>query len=380
MRDKPLTEREINAQLINETVAYAESGVCRRKVILTYFGEVYSNDNCGNCDNCLHPKEKIEAKEQVVQVLQVVKELDERFATEYAVNILIGKLTPQVKMFRHENFKTFGIGKDKDAHFWNSLIRHMLLEGLLKKDIEEYGVLKFTAKSLEYLKKPKSFKVILNNKFEEAQGDDDEGKDAVGGAATDQRLFDMLKELRQKEAKKKNLPPFVIFLENSLLDMAILYPTTLEELEKCQGVSKGKAIKFGKPFVELIAKYVEDNDIERPDDFVMKSVINKSGNKVYIIQQTDKKIPLEVIAKNKDWTINELLEEMETIAASGTKLNLSYAIDEMLDDDDQEEIIDYFKSCETSSLEVAQSELSEFDFSLEQLKIMRIKFLSQYGM
>lgn len=283
-------------------------------------------------------------------------------------------------MFRHENFKTFGIGKDKDAHFWNSLIRHMLLEGLLKKDIEEYGVLKFTAKSLEYLKKPKSFKVILNNKFEEAQGDDDEGKDAVGGAATDQRLFDMLKELRQKEAKKKNLPPFVIFLENSLLDMAILYPTTLEELEKCQGVSKGKAIKFGKPFVELIAKYVEDNDIERPDDFVMKSVINKSGNKVYIIQQTDKKIPLEVIAKNKDWTINELLEEMETIAASGTKLNLSYAIDEMLDDDDQEEIIDYFKSCETSSLEVAQSELSEFDFSLEQLKIMRIKFLSQYGM
>jgi ATP-dependent DNA helicase RecQ len=380
MRDKPLTEREINAQLINETVAYAESGACRRKVILTYFGEVYSKDNCGNCDNCLHPKEKIEAKEQVVKALQVVKELDERFATEYAVNILIGKLTPQVKMFRHENFKTFGIGKDKDAHFWNSLIRHMLLEGLLKKDIEEYGVLKFTAKSFEYLKKPKSFKVILNNTFEEAQGDDDEGKDAVGGAATDQRLFDMLKELRQKEAKKKNLPPFVIFLENSLLDMAILYPTTLEELEKCQGVSKGKAIKFGKTFVELIAKYVEDNDIERPDDFVMKSVINKSGNKVYIIQQTDKKIPLEVIAKNKDWTINELLEEMETIAASGTKLNLSYAIDEMLDDDDQEEIIDYFKSCETSSLEVAQSELSEFDFSLEQLKIMRIKFLSQYGM
>ena len=380
MRDKPLTDREINAQLINETVAYAESGVCRRKVILTYFGELYSHDNCGNCDNCLHPKEKIEAKEQVVQVLQVIKELDERFATEYAVNILIGKLTPQVKMYRHENFKTFGIGKDKDTHFWNSLIRHMLLEGLLKKDIEEYGVLKFTANSLEYLKKPKSFKVILNNKFEEAQEDDDEGKDAVGGTATDQRLFDMLKELRQKEAKRKNLPPFVIFLENSLLDMAILYPTTLEELEKCQGVSKGKAIKFGKPFVELIAKYVEDNDIERPDDFVMKSVINKSGNKVYIIQQTDKKIPLEVIAKNKDWTINELLEEMETIAASGTKLNLSYAIDEMLDDDDQEEIIDYFKSCETSSLEVAQSELSEFDFSLEQLKVMRIKFLSQFGM
>lgn len=380
MRDKPLSEREINAQLINETVAYAESGVCRRKVILTYFGEVYPRENCGNCDNCKHPKENIEAKEQVVQVLEVIKELDERFATEYAVNILIGKLTPQVKMFRHEGLKTFGIGKDHDPHFWNSLIRHMLLEGLLRKDIEEYGVLKFTDTSLTFLKKPKSFKVILNNKFEEAQGDDDEGKDGGSGSATDQRLFEMLKELRQKEAKKRNLPPFVIFLENSLLDMATLYPTTLEELEKCQGVSKGKAIKFGKPFVELIAQYVDDNDIERPDDFVMKSVVNKSGNKVYIIQQTDKKIPLEIIAKNKGWTIAELLEEMETIAASGTKLNLGYAIDEMLDEDDQLEIIDYFKSCETSSLEVAQGELSEFDFTWEQLKIMRIKFLAEYGM
>ena len=380
MRDKPLSEREVGAQLINETVAYAETGVCRRKLILSYFGEQYEKENCGNCDNCRHPKEKIEAKGEVVNVLKTIKDLDERFATNYVVDILIGKPTPQIKMFRHEGLATFGSGKDKDSHFWNSLIRQMLLEGLLKKDIEEYGVLKFTDAGLAFLKKPKTFTVVLNNKFEDAQGDDDEGKDATDGAAADQRLFEMLKELRQKEAKKKNLPPFVIFLENSLLDMATMYPTSTEELEKCQGVSKGKAIRYGKPFVGLIEQYVEDNDIEKPDDFIMKSVVNKSGNKVYIIQQTDKKIPIEIIAKNKGWTIPELLEEMETIAASGTRLNLGYAIDEMLDEDDQIEIIEYFKSCDTSSLEVAQSELSEYDFNWEQLKIMRIKFLSEFGM
>lgn len=380
MRDKPLSEREVGAQLINETVAYAESGVCRRKVILSYFGEQYEKENCGNCDNCRHPKEKIEAKAEVVQVLKTIKDLDERFATDYAINIIIGKLTPQVKMFRHEGLASFGSGKEQNSHFWNSLIRHMLLEGLLKKDIEDYGVLKLTDAGKDFLKKPKTFKIVLNNKFEEAQGDDEEGKDAVEGAATDQRLFEMLKELRQKEAKKKNLPPFVIFLENSLQDMATMYPTTTEELEKCQGVSKGKAMRYGKPFVTLIAQYVEDNNIEKPDDFVMKSVVNKSGNKVYIITQTDKKIPLEVIAKNKGWTIPELLEEMETIAASGTRMNLNYAIDEMLDEEDQDEIIEYFKSCETSSLEIAQGELSEFNFTWEQLKIMRIKFLAEYGM
>ncbi|MFT4093344.1 MAG: DNA helicase RecQ [Niabella sp.] len=381
MRDKPLSEREVGAQLINETVAYAESGVCRRKVILSYFGEHYLEENCGNCDNCKQPKEKIEAKAEVISVLKSIKELDEKFATDYVVNILSGKLTPQVKMFRHEGLSTFGIGKEKDSHFWNSLIRQMILEGLLRKDIEEYGVLKMTDKGALFSKKPKSFTIVLNNKFEEAVGDDDEGTDAGGeGNVTDDKLFEMLKELRQKEAKKKGLPPFVIFLETSLMDMANLYPSTIQELEKCHGVSKGKAIRYGKPFVELIAKYVEDNNIEKPDDFVMKSVVNKSGNKVYIIQQTDKKIPLETIAKNKGWKIAELLEEMETIAASGTKLNLGYAIDEMLDETEQDEIIDYFKSCETSSLDVAQQELAEFDFNWEQLKIMRIRFLSEYGM
>lgn len=380
MRDKPLSEREVGAQLINETVAFAEAGVCRRKVLMSYFGEEYEKENCGECDNCKHPKEKIEAKEDAVVVLKAIRALDERFATEYVVQIIGGKLTPQIQMFRHEGLDVFASGNDKEPHFWNSLIRQMLLDGLLSKDIEEYGVLKFTKKGEAFLKKPKSFKIVLNNLYEEANADDEEGTEASAGGATDEKLFEMLKELRQKEAKKKNLPPFVIFLETSLQDMATLYPTTVADLEKCQGVSKGKAIRYGKPFVEMVARYVEDNNIVKPDDFVMKSVVNKSGNKVYIIQNTDKKVSLETIARNKGWRMDEMLEEMETIAASGTKLNLDYAIDEMLDETEQDEIIEYFKGCDTSSLQVAQEELSEHNFNWEQLKIMRIKFLSEYGM
>jgi ATP-dependent DNA helicase RecQ len=251
---------------------------------------------------------------------------------------------------------------------------------LVKKDIEEYGVLKFTKKGEEFLSKPKSFKIVLNNLFEEANEDDDESTtDASAGAATDEKLFTLLKDLRQKEAKRKNLPPFVIFLETSLQDMATMYPTTTAELEKCQGVSKGKAIRYGKPFLEVITQYVEENNIVKPDDFIMKSVVNKSGNKVHIIQQVDKKIPLEMIAKNKDLRMDALLEEMETIAGSGTKLNLDYAIDQMLDEYEQEEILEYFKGCETSSLQIAQEELADGNYNWEQLKIMRIKFLSVYG-
>jgi ATP-dependent DNA helicase RecQ len=379
MRDKPLSEREVGAQLINETVAFAESGVCRRKVLLGYFGEEYGKENCGNCDNCKHPKEKVEAKDNAVAALKTIRVLDERFATEYVVNIIIGKLTPQIQMFRHDSLNVFACGNDQPRHFWNSLIRQMLLENLLSKDIEEYGVLKITKKGEEFIKKPKTFKIVLNNLFEEANEDDDEGEEATG-AATDEKLFEMLKELRQKEAKKKGLPPFVIFLESSLQDMATLFPTNNTELEKCQGVSKGKALRYGKPFVELIAKYVEENGIERPDDFVMKSIVNKSGLKVYIIQQTDKKIPLETIAKSKDMRLDDLLEDMETITASGTKLNLDYAINQMIDENEQEEVLEYFKGCETSSLQVAQEELSDLELSWEQLKIMRIKFLAQYGM
>lgn len=381
MRDKPLSEREVGAQLIHETVSFAETGVCRRKVLMSYFGEEYTQENCGQCDNCKHPKEKIEAKEEAAQVLKAIRQLDERFATEYVVQIIIGKLTPQITLFRHEGLEVFASGNNKDAFFWHSLVRQMILEGLLSKDIEEYGVLKFTKKGEAFLKKPKAFSIVLNKQYENADGEDDwEVAEEIEELTVDQALFKQLLDLRQQEAKKRSLPPFVIFLETSLRDMATTYPITLEGLEKCQGVSKGKAIKYGKPFVDLITTYVEENNIERPDDFVMKSVVNKSGDKVYIIQNTDKKVSLETIAKNKGWRMDQMLEEMETIAASGTRLNLDYAIDEMIDEEEQEEIIAYFKSCETSSLQVAQEELSEFDFTWEQLKIMRIKFLTKYGM
>ncbi len=383
MRDKPLSEREVTTQLINETVAYCESSVCRRKILLHYFGEEWGDKNCGQCDNCKNPKEKIESKDNVVKVMKVIKALDERFPAEYMVNVIIGRLTPQVTMFRHEKLAEFGIGKDnQEMHYWNSLIRQMLLEDLIKKDIEEYGLIKFTEKGQQWLKKPTSFKIVINAVFADEDDDDDDsegGNSQEAGTVSDEQLFELLMDLRLKVAKQKGLPPFVIFLENSLQDMSTHYPTTLEELEKCQGVSKGKALKYGKPFVELIAQYVEENDIEKPDDFIMKSVANKSSNKIYIIQNIDKKIPLETIAKNKGLDLAELLEEMETIAASGTKLGLDYAIDDWLDEYDQEDIIEYFKSCDTSSLDVAQKELSDNNYTWEQLKIMRIKFLSVYG-
>jgi ATP-dependent DNA helicase RecQ len=379
LRDKPLSEREVGAQLIDETVAFAESGACRRRSLLHYFGESWEDKNCGHCDNCLQPKERIEAKTQLVQLLKVIEALNERFVADYVIQVLTGDYTPQLGLYRHEKLPVFGIGKEQDHLFWNSLVRQAMLETYIEKDIEEYGLLKITDKGKKYFKKPTSFKIVLNNVFADANAEDDdtEGPESVG--ATDDVLFEMLKELRQKEAKKISLPPFVIFLETSLQDMATLYPTTLEELERCQGVSKGKSIKYGKPFVQMIEKYVTENNIEKPDDFVMKSVANKFNHKIYIIQNVDKKIPLETIAKNKDLKLEALLEEMETIAASGTKLNLDYAIDEWLDEYDQAEILEYFKNCDTSSLQIAQEELSENDYSWEQLKIMRIKFLSVVG-
>jgi ATP-dependent DNA helicase RecQ len=380
MRDKALSEREVGAQLINETVAYSESAVCRRKILLSYFGEDYDAANCnGMCDNCKHPKELIEAKAEAQQALKVIKALGESFTMEYVINVLTGKLNLQIKMYRHESLDIFGLGKEKDEHFWNSLLRQMLLEKLIKKDIVEYGLLKFCKKGEAFLKKPTSFKIALNNLFEEEAGDEDDGKAGDETAAADETLLLMLKDVRKQVAKEKNLPPFVIFLESSLECMATIYPTTLDELEKCQGVSKGKAIRYGKRFTEVISKYVEENDVEKPDDFVMKSVVNKNSNKVFIIQNVDKKMPLDLIAKNKTLQIEELLEEMETIVASGTKLNLDYAIEDLVEEYEREEIIDYFKGCQTSSLEIAKEELADSNYTWEQLKLMRIKFLCEYG-
>jgi ATP-dependent DNA helicase RecQ len=378
MRDKTLSEREMGAQLINETVAYAESAVCRRKLLLHYFGEETGQENCGNCDNCLHPREKIEVKTEATIVLKTIKALHERFPIEYAVNVIAGKNMPQITTFKHDKLKEFASGKEHDSHFWNSLIRQMMLEHLIEKDIEEYGLLKITEKGHKFLKKPYSFKMVLNHQFDE-QGEEEAEEGPAAPAATDPALFKMLMDLRKQVAREKKLPPFVVFLENSLEDMATHYPTTMKELENIQGVSKGKALKYGRKFIELIARYVEENEIDKPDDFVMKSVVNKSGLKVFIIQNIDKKIPLETIAKNKGLTTEDLLDAMETIVASGTRLNINYCIDEELDDDAQDEIIDYFKGCETSSLKAAQEELSEGDYSTEQLKLMRIKFLSEFG-
>ena len=382
MRDKPLSEREMGAQLIAETVAYAESGVCRRKLLLHYFGEEHKEGNCGNCDNCLNPKEMLEVRDSSKIVLETIKELDERFGIDYVVNIILGKSNPQIKTFRHDKLKMFGSGvvMQMEANFWNSLIRQMMLEGMVRKDIEEYGLLKITEKGHKFLKKPHLIYVAMNHNYEETSDDDEEVTTGSGGASqVDPALFEMLKDLRRKVAKEKGLPPFVIFLENSLEDMAISYPTTLEELEKIQGVSKGKAIRYGKKFVELIEKYVEENDIVKPDDFVMKSVVNKSGMKVFIIQNIDKKIPLDTIARNKGLSLQDLLLEMETIVASGTKLNLDYCLEQELDEDEQEDIFDYFRGSQDDNLESAYEEFKGNNVSIEHLQMMRIKFLSEYG-
>ena len=380
LRDKQLSEREVGMQLIDEMVAFSETGQCRRKVLMNYFGEKYIEQNCGKCDNCVNPKERIEAKGNALKLLKVIKALDERFAADYVVNIVIGRLIPQIKMYRHDELTDFASGKDEPDYYWTSLIRQMLLDGLLSKDITEHGILKITKEGTAFLKKPSSFMMVMSNLFEDANEDDEDAATEGGGtAAADPRLFEMLKELRKHVAKEKKLPPFVIFLESSLEDMATQYPTSLTELEKISGVSKGKAIRYGQQFVDLITKFVEENDVVKSDDFVMRSVVNKSGDKVFIIQQVDKKVTLDTIARNRNMTMEQLLESMETIVASGTKLNLNYAIDQMVDEDDQEEIMEYFKSCETSSLDIAKEELSDLDLEWEQLKIMRIRFLCEYG-
>ncbi len=382
MRDKPLSEREMGQQLITETLAYTESSVCRRKMILHYFGEELKQDNCGNCDNCLSPKEKLEVKDSSKIVLDTIEQLDERFNIDYVVNIILGRANPQISTFRHDKLKAFGSGiiMGMEANFWQSLIRQMMLEGLVRKDIEEYGLLKITDKGRKFLKKPFSIMVSLNHEYTDADGDDEDvAAGSNGPAAVDTVLYDMLKDLRRQVAKEKDLPPFVIFLENSLEDMALSYPTTLEELEKIAGVSKGKAMRYGRKFVDLIAKYVEENDITKPDDFVMKSIVNKSGMKVFIIQNIDKKIPLETIARNKGLNLQDLLTEMETIVASGTRLNLDYCLEQELDDNEQEDIFDYFRSNHDDNLEAAYEEFKDRDVTPEHLQMMRIKFLTEFG-
>jgi ATP-dependent DNA helicase RecQ len=381
MRDKTLSEREMGAQLISETVAYTESSVCRRKLLLHYFGEKLEQENCGACDNCLHPKEKIDVKDSVKIVLDAITELEERFGINYVVDVVLGHSNPQLSTYGHDKLKSYGAGlvMKMEVNFWQSLIRQMMLEGFIRKDIEEYGLLKIEDAGRKFLKKPFAIKVSMNHKYEEEAAEVEEAAAAAGPAVADEALVAMLKDLRRQVAKEKNLPPFVIFSENSLDEMATAYPTTMEELEKISGVSKGKALRFGRKFIDLIAKYVEENDIEKPDDFVMKSVVNKSGMKVFIIQNIDKKIPLETIAKNKGLNLTELLGEMETIVSSGTRLNLDYCLENELDEDEQDDIFDFFRGSHDGSLVEAYEEFKDRDVSLEHLQMMRIKFLSEYG-
>ncbi len=383
MRDKPLTEREMGAQLIGETVAYAESAICRRKVLLHYFGEEYDHSKCNDmCDNCLHPKEKIDVKDTVFSALETIRQLKEMFGIDYVINVILGRLNTQIQSFKHNKLKCFGIGAhfQMDEHFWYSLVRQLLVEGLILKDIEEYGLLKLTDKGKAFLKKPYSLKLSLNHKFEDAEGDDDDvSSGGNASSALDPALLDMLKEVRKQVAKQHNVPPFVVFLENSLEDMATNYPTTLAEMENIAGVSKGKAIKFGKKFVEVIAKYVEENDIQKMDEFIMKSVVNKSGLKVFIIQNIDKKIALETIAKMKEINMLDLLQEMETIVSSGTKLNLDYCINDYVDEYDQDDIYEFFQTSESGTIDDASAVMKENNISAEQFRLMRIKFMSEYA-
>ncbi|MFW5707619.1 MAG: DNA helicase RecQ [Bacteroidota bacterium] len=378
LKGKPLSEQEIGKQLLLETVSYAESSICRRKLLLNYFGEVYQDENCGACDNCLNPREKFEGKEYICLLLEAVLAVKQLFKIKHVINVLMGKATGSIKSCKHHQLDIFGKGADNDEKFWQNIIRQALIDRLLEKDIENYGTLKVTKKGKEFLDNPRSVKVSKDRQT----GEDLDGEIKGGAAktsATDKVLFALLKDLRKEIAKKNNLPPFVIFQDPSLEDMAIQYPVKLEELKQISGVGTGKAERFGKPFVELIKNYVDEHEIERPMDMVVKSVVNKSGIKVYIIQNIDRKKPLEDIAYAKGLEFEELLAEIESIVAAGTKIDIRYYINEMIDEDKQDEIFDYFKTAETDSYKAALEELGEDDYTEEEIRLMRIKFLSEMG-
>jgi len=380
MKGKPVAEQEIAKQLLQETVSYAESSVCRHKQLLHYFGEEYYKDSCGACDNCLHPKEKFEGKDFVKIALEAVIEVKQLFKSNHIINIIVGKNNATIKSFKHNKIKAFGRGMDHDQRFWNAVIRQSLINNLIIKDIENYGLLKITEEGKKFLEKPFSIMLTKDHNYDPSEEDDDffEG----GGAktsSTDQTLFTLLKDLRKDISRQENLPPFVIFQDPSLEDMAIQYPIKEEELLQITGVGAGKAKKYGAPFLELIQEYVEENEITRPNDLVVKSVINKSGLKVYIIQSIDRKLVLEDIAHTKNLTVDELLAEIERIVASGTKVDINYYIREYVDEYHQEEIYAYFQEAETDSIEDALEELGEDEYKEEEIRMMRIKYISEVG-
>lgn len=380
MKGKPVAEQEIGKQLLLETVGYAETSVCRRRVLLNYFGERYDQDNCNSCDNCLHPKPMIEAEEELGLLLETILLIKEKHQAEHVVNILVGKTDQQVKNYKHDKLEVFSEGAERGDRFWTTLIRQAVLAGFLTKDIDNYGLLKVSDEGHAYLKNPTPFKIALDANFEDTESDDDdEFSGGAGGGAADDQLYEMLKTLRKNVAKQKNLPPFVIFQDPSLEEMATNYPISIDELKNITGVGAGKAGKYGKPFVDLIKKYVEDNEIERPMDLVVKSVVNKSGLKVYIITNIDRKISLEDMADAKGLKLVEMITEIETIVASGTRIDIQYYINEVIDEDRQNEVFEYFRTAETDSVEAALKALGEDDYTEEDIRLMRIRFMSELG-
>ena len=385
MKDKPVAEQEIGKQMLSETSSFAESNSCRRKFLLHYFGEEFDESKCNEmCDNCRHPKEKFEAKEDLELALECVLEIKEKHKIKDVINVLMGILTATAKTYKQNVLETWGKGidHDKDDKFWMSILRQAVVNGFLSKDIENYGLLKITEKGRGFLKKPVSLKFTRDNHFSKtnnAFGDDAFSDGKVGSSASDEVLFSLLKDLVKKTAKLKNLPPYVIFQEPSLEEMSIQYPINMEEMTKISGVGSGKAAKFGKPFIELIKSYVEENEIERPVDMVIKSVVNKSGLKVYIIQNIDRKIGLREMAKSKNLSLPNLLTEIETIVESGTKVNINYFIDDIMDEEKQDEILEYFKESDSGDITLALKELGENEYSEEEIRAVRIKFLSDFA-
>ena len=374
MQGKPVAEQEIGKQLLMETAAYAETSVCRRKVLLHYFGEEYLEDNCGSCDNCLNPKKQVEAKELLSAVLEVVSTLKEKFKADYIVNMLVGNETSEIQSYKHNELEIFGSGQDEDDKTWNAVIRQALIAGYLTKDIENYGLLKITPKGKEFMKKPVSFKITEDNEFEEEV----EEVPIKGGAscAVDPVLYSMMKDLRKKLSKRLEVPPFVIFQDPSLEAMATTYPVTIEELQNIPGVGAGKAKRYGEEFVALIKRHVEENEIERPEDLRVRTVANKSKLKVWIVQSIDRKVALDDIAMTKGLEFSELLDEIEAIVYSGTRINIDYFLNDVIDEDHIEDIYEYFKESETDDLEDAIEELGG-DYTEEEIRLVRIKFLSE---
>jgi len=376
MQGKPISEQEIGKQLLEETRAYAETSVCRRKVILHYFGEEYMEDNCGSCDNCLNPKKQVEAKELLISILETVDLVKDKFKADHIINILQGKTTSEILSYEHNDLDIFGSGKDEDEKTWNTVIRQALIAGYLDKDIENYGLLKLTAAGRKYLTNPTSFTITKDNDFEEEESAEETMMRGGASGAVDPILYSMMKDLRKKLAKKLEVPPYVVFQDPSLEAMATTYPITMEELQNIPGVGSGKAKRYGQEFIALIKRHVTENEIERPEDLRVRTVANKSKLKISIVQSIDRKVALDDIALTTGLEFSELLDEIEAIVYSGTKINVDYFLNEVMDEDHIDEIYQYFKESETDGLENAIEELGG-EFTEEEIRLVRIKFISE---